>query len=110
MPHHKSAEKRVLTNEKSRKRNMAIRSRLRRTLTAQRAVETPDEARAGLPTAVARVDVAKRKGIIPAGRANRLKSRLAKAVNRLAIAAAAPKAAEAAPKKSRAAKKAAAKG
>lgn len=83
MPHHKSAEKRVRTNEKSRKRNVAIRSRLRRSLTAQRAAEKPEEAVAALPRAISEVDVAKRKGVIPAGRADRLKSRLAKAANRL---------------------------
>lgn len=83
MPHHKSAEKRVRTNEKSRKRNVAIRSRLRRSLTAQRAAEKPEEAVAALPRAISEVDVAKRKGVIPAGRADRLKSRLARAANRL---------------------------
>lgn len=83
MPHHKSAEKRVRTNEKSRKRNVANRSRLRRSLTAQRALGKPEEAVAALPGALSEVDVAQRKGVIPKGRANRLKSRLARAANRL---------------------------
>ena len=29
MPHHKSAAKRVITNEKARQRNIALRSRMR---------------------------------------------------------------------------------
>lgn len=83
MPHHKSAEKRVRTNEKSRQLNVANRSRLRKTLSTHRALETGAEAVGQLPKVVSEVDVAERKGIIPKGRANRLKSRLAKAANRL---------------------------
>ena len=108
MPHHKSAEKRVLTNEKSRVRNGAIRSRLRRSLRAQRAAEKPEEAVAALPRAISEVDVARRKGVIPAGRADRLKSRLAKAANRLK-ASGGTQAAESAPRKKAPARKAAAK-
>ena len=36
MPHHKSAAKRVITNEKSRQRNIASRSRMRSAVKAVR--------------------------------------------------------------------------
>lgn len=104
MPHHKSAAKRVRTNEKSRKRNVAIRSRLRRSLTAQRSIEGAEAAAAALPKALSEVDLAQRKGVIPARRADRLKSRLARATNRLARPAAA-EASAVSPKKGRGTKK-----
>lgn len=103
MPHHKSAAKRVLTNEKSRQRNVAIRSRLRKSLSTQRAIEGGAEAMAQLPKAVSEVDVAQRKGIIPKRRADRLKSRLARAAHKLsasgATTAAAPAKTARAPRK-----------
>ena len=40
MPHHKSAAKRVLTNEKARRRNIAARSRMRSALKSLRAAGT----------------------------------------------------------------------
>lgn len=88
MPHHKSAEKRVRTNEKSRKRNVAIRSRLRKSLVTQRTLEAGAEAVSQLPKVISEVDVAERKGIIPKRRADRLKSRLTRAANKLAASGA----------------------
>ena len=84
MPQHKSAEKRVKTNERDRQRNIANRSRLRKAVTAQRGLTDPAESKAKLPTTLSEVDKAKKKGIIPGRRAARLKSRLAKQANKLA--------------------------
>lgn len=83
MPHHKSAEKRVKTNERDRQRNVANRSRLRKVVTSQRALTDIAEAKSGLPATVSEVDRAVRIGLIPKSRANRIKSRSARAVNRL---------------------------
>jgi small subunit ribosomal protein S20 len=77
MPHHKSAEKRLRTNEKARRRNLAIKSALRKQLKKQRATEGT-EATAELPTTASQIDRAVGKGVIPKARANRLKSRLAR--------------------------------
>lgn len=84
MPHHKSAVKRVKTNERDRQRNVANRSRLRKAVTTQRALMDPAEAQGGLPGAVSEIDRAVRIGLIPKSRANRIKSRAARAVNKLA--------------------------
>lgn len=79
MPHHKSAKKRLKTNERDRERNMAVKSALRKQLKAFRlegaSADKLGELYAGL-------DRAARKGVIPKSRADRLKSRLAAAVNR----------------------------
>jgi small subunit ribosomal protein S20 len=80
MPHHKSAEKRLRTNEKARRRNMAIKSALRKQLKRQRGAEG-SEAVEGLPTTASALDRAVQKGVIPRSRADRLKSRLARRAN-----------------------------
>jgi len=77
MPHHKSAEKRLKTNERSRRRNLAIKSALRKRLKHQRTAEGA-EASSSLPGTVSEIDRAVKKGVIPRSRANRLKSRLAR--------------------------------
>lgn len=80
MPHHKSAEKRLRTNEKARQRNMAIKSALRKQLKRQRGAEG-SEVVEGLPTTASALDRAVQKGVIPKSRADRLKSRLARRAN-----------------------------
>jgi small subunit ribosomal protein S20 len=77
MPHHKSAAKRVLTNEKSRQRNVAAMSRLRSSLKAVRAARTRAEATSLYTTAASLLDRTVAKGIIRRGTADRHKSRLA---------------------------------
>jgi small subunit ribosomal protein S20 len=84
MPQHKSAEKRVVTNERNRLRNVAVRSRLRSSITEQREISGAAEAKKVLPATVSEIDRAKKRGIIPARRADRLKSRLARRANKLA--------------------------
>ncbi len=83
MPHHKSAAKRVLTNEKSRLRNMAAKSRLRSTLKTVRAATTRAEAEKMLRGAIALLDRTAAKGIIKKETANRHKSRLTSFASRL---------------------------
>jgi small subunit ribosomal protein S20 len=78
MPHHKSAAKRVRTNEKSRQRNIAARSRMRSAIKAVRDAKTGGEARAEYTKAAAILDRTVAKGIIKKETANRQKSRLAR--------------------------------
>jgi small subunit ribosomal protein S20 len=78
MPHHKSAAKRVITNEKSRRRNVALRSRMRSALRSVRAATSRAEADAAYRTAVAVLDRTAAKGVIRKETANRHKSRLAR--------------------------------
>jgi small subunit ribosomal protein S20 len=74
MPHHKSAVKRLKTNEKSRQRNSAVKSNLRKQLKRQR----QDSAESGVSGIYSELDTAVRKGVIPKARADRLKSRTAR--------------------------------
>ncbi len=84
MPHHKSAKKRVITNEKSRLRNRTNRAEMRSSLKSFRALAATDKTQAGTELAkiYSTVDVQARKGIIPKSRASRLKSRLAALVQK----------------------------
>jgi small subunit ribosomal protein S20 len=77
MPHHKSAAKRVLTNDKARRRNIAARSRMRSVLKAVRTATSRAEGDAAYKTAVSILDRTVAKGIITRAAANRHKSRLA---------------------------------
>jgi small subunit ribosomal protein S20 len=77
MPHHKSAEKRVRTNEKSRVRNIAARSRMRAILKAVRDAKTAPAGKAAYAQAVSVLDRTVAKGIIKKETANRHKARLA---------------------------------
>ena len=78
MPHHKSAAKRVITNEKSRRRNIAARSRMRSALKAVRDAKTRTDAESAYRLAVAVLDRTASKGIIKKESASRQKSRLAR--------------------------------
>ena len=77
MPHHKSAAKRVKTNEKARLSNVAAKSRMRGTLKAVRAATTRADAGPALKKAISVLDRAAAKGIIKKQTASRQKSRLA---------------------------------
>lgn len=83
MPHHKSAAKRVVTNEKSRQRNIAATSRLRSAIKAVRSATTKSVGEAALTQTVAVLDRTASKGIIKRETASRQKSRLAKFVGKL---------------------------
>lgn len=78
MPHHKSAAKRVITNEKARRRNIATRSRMRAAVKAVRQASSRDQAEAAYRLAVAVLDRTASKGIIKKETASRQKSRLAR--------------------------------
>ena len=78
MPHHKSAAKRVITNEKSRRRNIALRSRMRSVLKSVRAATNRSEAETAYRAAASVLDRTAAKGVIKKETANRHKARLAK--------------------------------
>ncbi len=80
MPHHKSAAKRVITNEGRRKRNVALTTRMRHALKDIRAAKTRPEAEALLNTTASVLDRTAAKGVIKRETASRHKSRLAKFV------------------------------
>jgi len=78
MPHHKSAAKRVLTNEKARQRNVALRSRMRAAVKAVREATTRAEAQNAYRRAVSVLDRTASKGVITRETASRHKGRLAR--------------------------------
>jgi small subunit ribosomal protein S20 len=79
MPRHKSAEKRMHTNLRDEKRNLAVKSELKTLL--KKARQEPGNV-ALMRSVAAKLDRAVRKGVLPKTVANRRKSRLALAVNR----------------------------
>jgi small subunit ribosomal protein S20 len=83
MPHHKSAAKRVITNERRRQSNIADRTRLRGALRAVRAAKTRTEGSTAYQTAMSVLDRTASKGVIKKETASRHKARLALFVNRL---------------------------
>jgi small subunit ribosomal protein S20 len=78
MPHHKSAAKRVITNEKSRRRNVSLRTRMRAAVKAVREAGTRAQADAAYRQAVSVLDRVAAKGVIRKETASRHKSRLAR--------------------------------
>lgn len=82
----KSAEKRILQNERSRERNRYFRSRMRTAIKRLRtAVESGDAAQAQelLPKTLRVIDETAQKGVVHRNTASRQKSRLTQAVNGL---------------------------
>jgi len=80
MPHHKSAVKRVRTNERARKRNMALRTRMRNAIKAVHQSKSADEAATAGKAAAAILDRTWAKGVIPRATASRYKARIARHV------------------------------
>jgi small subunit ribosomal protein S20 len=78
MPHHKSAAKRVITNEKARIRNVAARTRMRNAVRGMRAATTREQAAAAYRDACSVLDRVAAKGIIKKETASRHKARLAR--------------------------------
>jgi small subunit ribosomal protein S20 len=80
----KSQKKRILTNEKRRLRNKAVRSELKtRVKTARQAVEQGEDGASGLvETAQKRLAKAASKGVIHKNAAARRTSRLMQAANK----------------------------
>jgi small subunit ribosomal protein S20 len=83
MPHHKSAEKRVGTNELARQRNAAATTRMRGAIKAVRAAKTRATAEAVLKSTISVLDRTASKGIIKRETASRQISRLSKFVQTL---------------------------
>ena len=83
MPHHKSAKKRVITNEKARLANLAVKSRVRTELKRVRESKSRKDAEARLAHALSVLDRAAQKGIIHRTTASRHKSRLTLFVHKL---------------------------
>jgi small subunit ribosomal protein S20 len=82
----KSQKKRILTNEKARQRNMAVKSELKTLIRAvNTAVEAADKDRAAaaLLRASKKLDKAVSKGVIHKNQAANRKSGIAKKVNAL---------------------------
>lgn len=83
----KSAQKRILQNEKQRERNRTFRSRMRTSIKRLRgAIDTGETGKAQelLPTTLRVIDETAQKGVIHRNTAARYKSRLTKAVKGLA--------------------------
>lgn len=84
MPHHKSAVKRMRTTKRDRTRNTAVRSELKTLL--KRMADKPSDKEV-MRLTVSELDRAVKKGVVKKAVANRRKSRLAKAANRVGAAA-----------------------
>jgi small subunit ribosomal protein S20 len=84
MPQHASAKKRMLTNERDRLKNRAVKSQVRGAVKEVRATLGEEEAPAALRSAHSVLDNATRKGVLHRKTVDRMKSRLAKAVHRAA--------------------------
>jgi small subunit ribosomal protein S20 len=82
MPQHASAKKRMRTSERDRQRNRAVKSQVRGATKQVRQSLGEAEAPAQLRNAHSVLDNAARKGVIHRRRVDRMKSRLAKAVQR----------------------------
>lgn len=78
MPHHKSAAKRVITNAKAQRRNIALRTRMRAAVRSVRAATTRAAGEAAYRDAVAILDRTAAKGVIKRETASRHKARLAR--------------------------------
>lgn len=83
MPHHKSAAKRVGTNELRRQRNVAATTRMRSAIKAVRSARNRAAGEVALKGTVAILDRTAAKGVIKRETASRHKSRLARFVQSL---------------------------
>jgi small subunit ribosomal protein S20 len=85
MPQHKSAEKRMRTNDRDKAKNRAVRGEIRRATKNLQAALSSDKAEEQLRAVHSVLDKAVKKGVIPKNRANRRKSRTAKAARKAAV-------------------------
>lgn len=86
MTHSKQAAKRVRTNEKARLRNRAVRSGIKSAVKAA-LTAAPEKRDSAVRQAVRRTDKAAKLGVLHKNTAARRKSRMQKALNKLAAAA-----------------------
>jgi small subunit ribosomal protein S20 len=83
MPNIKSAKKRMELSRVANARNRANRSRIKTAVRRVKEAESVDVAQERMREAVALLDRAATKSLIPSNRAARLKSQLARHVNQL---------------------------
>ena len=83
MPQHKSAAKRVLTNQKAQQRNRMIHSTMKTSIKKVRAASTKEEAGQALHQATSLIDRTVSKGVIHKYAGARYKSRLVHLVRRM---------------------------
>jgi small subunit ribosomal protein S20 len=86
MPNTKSAERRMRSNERKHLHNRSILSRLRKLEKGYRELLSTgkkDDASKALPGVNSAMDKAVKSGVVPRATANRKKSRLAIALNRI---------------------------
>ncbi len=81
MPQHKSCVKRIRTSKKQNLYNRAVKSSVK-TLTKKLQTAEGEDAEQQYRIVASELDRAARKGVIPRARADRKKSRLAKALNK----------------------------
>ena len=82
MPNIKSQKKRVITNEKDRDRNKAVKSSLRHHLKkANAAISEAEDKQEIVSEAFSVIDTAARKGVLHKNNANRKKAAIAKKAN-----------------------------
>ena len=86
MTHSKQAAKRVRSSNKARVQNRAVRSAVRSAITKTLAAETPAQRATLLRDAMKKTDKAAKGGVLHKNTAARRKSRLMKALNKLAAA------------------------
>lgn len=86
MTHSKQAAKRVRTNERRRTKNRAVKSAIKSALKTALTAETPEKRAAAARMVVKRADKAAKFGVLHKNAAARKKSRLQKALNKLAAA------------------------
>ena len=84
MPQHKSAKKRVKTSLRKKERNKVYKTKLKNVVKKVREEEVKETAVKSLQEATAVLDKLVSKGIIHKNKAANQKSKLAKAVNKLA--------------------------
>ena len=86
MPNIKSAKKRMELSRVANARNRANRSRIKTAIRRVRDAESPEVAQERLKEAVALLDRAATKNLMPANRVSRVKGQLARHVNQLSAA------------------------
>ncbi|MGW8267122.1 MAG: 30S ribosomal protein S20 [Longimicrobiales bacterium] len=86
MPNIKSAKKRMELSRVANERNRANRSRIKTAIRRVREADTLETGQERLKEAVALLDRAATKNLIPTNRAARIKSQLARQVNGLSAA------------------------
>ncbi len=80
MPNSKQSRKRMITDDRRRVANKAMRSRMRSAVKKVRQATDPEVARVALPDAMRSVDKCAKKNIIHANTAARVKRLLSRAV------------------------------